>query len=124
MNDPGFDTSISNDAKVIENEKQADEQDQAEEDEQAFLAPRYVVLQYGLQNFKETFACLYPYLCRCEHRAYSCITQPMVVCIDSLSSRRRHLRSHGIRVQHMRISNTLACLCAIRHRRGIWDIHK
>lgn len=40
MNDPGFDTSISNDAKVIENKKQSDERDEAEEDEQAFLAPR------------------------------------------------------------------------------------
>jgi hypothetical protein len=40
MNDPGLDTSISNDAKVIENEKQSDERDEVEEDEQAFLAPR------------------------------------------------------------------------------------
>ncbi len=42
MNDPGLDTSISNDAKVIESQKQSDEHDEVEEDEQAFLAPRCV----------------------------------------------------------------------------------
>jgi potassium channel subfamily K len=56
MNDPGFDTSISNDAKVIENEKQSDERDEVEQDEQAFLAPRYAILQPRFSDFKSPFS--------------------------------------------------------------------
>jgi potassium channel subfamily K, other eukaryote len=43
MDDPGLDDRISNDAKVIENQKESDERDEVEEDEQAFLAPRCVL---------------------------------------------------------------------------------
>jgi hypothetical protein len=42
MNDPGFGTSISSDAKLIENEKRSGERDEVEEHEQAFLASTYV----------------------------------------------------------------------------------
>jgi potassium channel subfamily K len=44
MNNPGLDEPISNDAKVIESQKESDERNELEEDEQAFLAPRCVLL--------------------------------------------------------------------------------
>ena len=43
MNDPGLDEPISNDAKDVENQER-DEREEKEEDEQAFLAPRLVLL--------------------------------------------------------------------------------
>lgn len=41
MNDPGLEDPISNNAKVIENQKESDEEDEADENEQAFLTPRF-----------------------------------------------------------------------------------
>jgi potassium channel subfamily K, other eukaryote len=40
MNDPGLDDPISNNAKVVESQKELNERDEAEENEQAFLDPR------------------------------------------------------------------------------------
>lgn len=45
MNDLGLDSSISNNAKVIENQKQSNKRDEVEEDQQAFLALRYIAFQ-------------------------------------------------------------------------------
>jgi hypothetical protein len=42
MNDPGLDSPISDEERIMESRERSDKRDVVEEDEQAFLAPRCV----------------------------------------------------------------------------------
>jgi len=43
MNDPGLDGPISDEAEILENQKESDEHDEEDEDEEAYLDPRCVL---------------------------------------------------------------------------------
>lgn len=77
MNDPGLDDAIEQNAKKVEREIHEDEEVEAN-DEQTFLKPRYAPLGVVLAQMYALGL----------HSYIDCTRQPLVVCLDCLSSAR------------------------------------
>ena len=102
MNDPGLDDPVEEAAKDVEQSPLEHEQSQEEEEEENFLDPRY----------------------HCPARCQHCdswpntLPQPLVVCFHSMSARRRHLRAHGQRLQHLCSGRALEAVDSLGTDRG------